>query len=287
MRELSSTVGGACLAYWRFPTADPAAASRTVLLLHGLSADHDGLLTLTRLWPDTHVVSPDLPGFGRSGPLPGTHCLDNYARVLEEFCAGLNLPDLTVVGHSLGASIALTLASAYPHRVRELVLISPVSSRTGPSTWPVRAYYGLGAALPRRAARFWFLGRAAVYLSDRSMFRTPDRRVRRRILEADYDTAARADVRAIAEIYRSIRDTPMTAVASRVRAPTVVVGGECDRLAPPAALGALHRQLPRSELHVVPRAGHLWSVEEPRAATRLILSSLARLARKPVADPAV
>ncbi|WP_203919390.1 alpha/beta fold hydrolase [Rugosimonospora africana] len=283
---MSSTVGGTRLAYWCSSAVDRPAASRTVLLLHGLNADHDGLLTLTRLWPDTRVVSPDLPGFGRSGPLAGAHCLENYARVLDGFCAALDLRDVTVVGHSLGASIALALASAYPRRVRELVLISPVSSRNGPDTWPVRAYYGLGAALPARAARFWFLSRAAVYLSDRSMFTTADRRVRRRILESDYDTAARAEVRAIVEIYRSIRDTPMAAVAGRIPAPTVVVGGERDRLASPAALAALHRHLARSELHVVPRAGHLWSVEEPRAATRVILSALGRLAGAAVADRA-
>lgn len=280
---MSSTVAGRRLAYWRCPAGRPA--SRTVLLLHGLGADHDGLLTLTRLWPDTDVVSPDLPGFGDSEPLAVPHSLDNYARVLNDFCAGLDLGPVTVVGHSLGASIALALASAYPRRVRALVLISPVVYRDGPSTWPVRAYYGIGAALPARAARFWFLSRAAVYLSDRSMFTTGDRRVRRRILEADYDSAERADVRAIVDIYRSVRDTRVAAVAGRVSAPAVVVGGERDVLASPVALDALHRHLPRSELHVVPRAGHLWAVEEPRAATRVILSALARLTGPAAAHP--
>jgi pimeloyl-ACP methyl ester carboxylesterase len=284
MKEMSSTIGGKRLAYWRSavpgsgPDHDRPAASRTVLLLHGLSADHEGLLTLTRMWPDTHVVAPDLPGFGRSDPLDCKHSLTNYAHTMEALCADLDLRDLTVVGHSLGASIALTLAAAYPHRVRALVLISPVAAGNGPGTWLIRGYYGLGAVLPSRAARFWFLSKLAVYLSDRSMFASTDRRVRRQILEADYHSAALASPRAIVEIYHSVRGARLTAIAGRVSAATVVVGGERDRMAPSAALAALHHHLPHSELHVIPRAGHLWSVEEPGIATRVILSSLARLA---------
>jgi pimeloyl-ACP methyl ester carboxylesterase len=286
MMEMSSTIAGRRLAYWcsTGAGAGETGGSHTLLLLHGLGADHEGLLPLARAWPGAHIVAPDLPGFGRSDPLAATHSLVHYADAMEALCADLGLSDVTVLGHSLGASIALTMSARYPRRARALVLISPVAPQPGRQTWLARAYYEFGSRLPTWAARRWFLSRPAVYVSDRLMFVTADRRVRRRILDADYRSAALASPRAITEVYRSIREMPLMTVADGVRTPAVLIGSEHDSLAPPAALAALSDRIPHSELSVLPGAGHLWCVEEPADAARLISASLERLTGSPVAD---
>jgi pimeloyl-ACP methyl ester carboxylesterase len=284
MTAMSSLIGGRRLEYWRSaapPRAglgpDRRAAAPGVLLLHGLGADHQGLLSLTRTWPDAQLIAPDLPGFGRSDPLDLPHSLVNYAHTMDALCGYLRLSRLVVIGHSLGANIALALARAHPHRVRALVLISPVVMTRRPHAWLARAYYGVGGLLPTRAARPWLLSRAAVYLGDRSMFVTRDRRVRRRILREDYRTAALADPRAVTEACRGIHETPLPTLAGAVRAPTVLIAGERDGLASPDALIALHNRLPVSELVLVPGAGHLWVVEDAERAAGVIVASLRRL----------
>jgi pimeloyl-ACP methyl ester carboxylesterase/GNAT superfamily N-acetyltransferase len=278
MTRSTVAIGTAHLAYWRsVPPAHGIGGSgtpRPVLLLHGLGADHAGLRPLAQAWPDTDVIAPDLPGFGDSDPLPLRHTTTNYAHALEALCAHLGLSDLVVIGHSMGANIALAFAAHHPNRVRSLILISPVTTGNGPATWPVRGYYRIGSLLPRPLARWWFLSRPAIYLADRAILTTTDRAVRRHILREDYRTAAMASARAITETYASIRRTPFAALAATVTARTVIIGTADDRLAPPDALAALHQQLPDSELVIVPDAGHLWPVEYPTTAADLIADRL-------------
>lgn len=282
MTQLSTMIGTSRLAFWRATTAtsmpephEPARAVR-VLLLHGLGADHRGLLPLTSRWPDVEITAPDLPGFGMSQPLDVDHSLMNYGHVIEALCAQTDLTDLTVIGHSLGASIGLAFAAMYPHRVRALVLISPVTTGHGPLTWLARAYYRAGSVLPTAAARAWFASKPAVYLTDRAALRTGDPDTRRRILAEDYRTAALSDPRAIAQVYRSVRRTPFPILAAAVTAPTLLIAAEYDSLATPQALRRLQRHISGSELQVIPDAGHLWPAEEPDTVGYLIAAWLHR-----------
>lgn len=281
MNRGSVAIGGGRLTYWR--TDRPAPDGPTILLIHGLAADHEGLLPLAAGWPDADVIAPDLPGFGKSEPLAGTHSLQAYARTLDAMCTELELSDVTVVGHSLGATIALVLAAEYPQRFTEVALLSPVTTGSGPQTWLIRAYYALGAVLPPAAARLWFLSRFSVYLSDRSTLTTHDRRLRRRIMRSDYRTAALASPRAIIEIYRSIRATSFDTLAERIRASTMIVGAERDALAPPSALARLQARVSRSHVRIIGGAGHLWAVEEPTEAARLISAFLQAAVPRPLA----
>jgi pimeloyl-ACP methyl ester carboxylesterase len=103
-----------------------------VLLLHGLAgsgrywgADYDQLGRHGRL------VVPDLLGFGASprpasGYGPAEHA-DALAACLDEL--GADRPAL-VVGHSLGALVALALAAHHPGRVGAVVAFSPPLYRT-------------------------------------------------------------------------------------------------------------------------------------------------------------
>jgi pimeloyl-ACP methyl ester carboxylesterase len=281
MTYTSTMICGSRLAYWRAvvpgpgrsTSLDPALAG-TVLLVHGLGADYRGLMPLAQTWPHAEVIAPDLPGFGQSEPLRAEHSMTNYARVLEALCAHLRVSNLIVVGHSLGADIALAFAAQYPQRVRASVLICPVTGTTGPQAWLARAYYRVGTLLPAPVARLWFLSRAAVYLGDHSMLTTTNRVTRRRILDEDYRTAALASPHTIPEIYRSLVRTPFTAIAATVRTPSLLIAAERDSLASPRTVAALHDHLQLSKLVVVPAAGHLWPVEEPAAAGHLIAESL-------------
>ena len=84
-----------------------------LLLLHGLGATGDVWNrlhnVLRRRWPG-RWVTPDLPGHGGSGPLPGYsfgHLAAAVARMVP------SATRLVVLGHSLGGVVALALASGW------------------------------------------------------------------------------------------------------------------------------------------------------------------------------
>jgi len=99
----------------------------TVVLLHGLFADHrtwNGVRD--RLKDSCRVIAPDLPGFGQSEIPPSSrfaYDIDAFAEALTDLYAGLELGRAALVGHGLGAAVAMTVAARHPELVSHLVLI--------------------------------------------------------------------------------------------------------------------------------------------------------------------
>lgn len=101
------------------------AAAATVVLVHGITASHLSWATVARVLPDVRILAPDLRGRGRSRELPGpygmpTHA-DDVAAVIEAL-AGDAAP-VPVVGHSMGAFVAMVLADRHPDLVSTLLLV--------------------------------------------------------------------------------------------------------------------------------------------------------------------
>jgi pimeloyl-ACP methyl ester carboxylesterase len=257
-------VGGNPLAY----SEQGSAEAETLVMLHGLGADHRGLSDLAAGLSGFRIVVPDLPGFGHSAPLPGRHTLREYARVIDGLRQRLGVARMALLGHSFGADVALTYASRYPAAVSDLCLLNPVLGTDGVATRLGVLYSRFCAALPASLARPMLSNRLAVYLQDAVTFTTHDRATRRRILRQDYVTARLADPRAVHESVRSLQRAPFARFARSVSARTLVVSGTQDTLASPDSLTRLPWGQPEPEITVVTGSGHLLPVEQPgRVAT--------------------
>jgi pimeloyl-ACP methyl ester carboxylesterase len=235
----------------------------TALLLHGLGGDHRGLAEVAAGLRDVDVVIPDVPGYGDSAPLAQPHTLANYAAQVEALRTALDLGPVHLIGHSLGASIALLHASTYPAALRSLTLLNPVSTASNMTANLGKLYYRIAAALPARAARFWLASKPAVYIADAMVIVSKDKAVRRRILDEDYENYARASVPAMIESFLSYYDTDFEQRAAHITADTLLLTGDIDRIAPVASVTALAKVIPSAHLHVLPGAGHLVPMEAP------------------------
>jgi pimeloyl-ACP methyl ester carboxylesterase len=271
--ETRSGVAGG-VSYWRYRTGGTGPRRGPIIVLHGLGADHVGLREFVQHIPAVDVVELDLPGFGQSAPLPGRHTIIGYAHAVEDLRVRLGLESVNLVGHSIGADIALAHAGLYPTRVRALALLHPVIDSGGPTASLARAYYRIASRLPDRLARVWLLSRPAIYVSDMMVFTTKDRERRRQIIDNDYRTAAAASPRAISEVCLSIPETPFYQLARQIVVPTLMVTGSRDSLTGRRTLDALRPSIARARDVVVDGAGHLWPVEEPRAAADLVAANL-------------
>jgi pimeloyl-ACP methyl ester carboxylesterase len=99
-----------------------------VVLLHGIASSSATFIHLLPLLSATHrVIALDLLGFGLSRDLdPGDYTLDDHAGALDRTIRSLRLHrGFVLVGHSLGALIAVRFAATRRSHVARLVLISP------------------------------------------------------------------------------------------------------------------------------------------------------------------
>lgn len=101
-------------------------AGPTVVLLHGSASSLYGMEALAqRLQSDFDVISPDLPGFGETGPRPDRdYRTQTYAATVARFLDAVQVSSCAAVGNSLGGNIAWNLAVDSPDRVSALVLIN-------------------------------------------------------------------------------------------------------------------------------------------------------------------
>lgn len=96
-----------------------------MILLHGLGGDAlTWQFNLTALGTDRAVLAPDLPGHGSSTLDVGPGHVEDLARWLGRLIDAWGLTRVDLVGHSLGARVALALAHQRPDLVARLSLIA-------------------------------------------------------------------------------------------------------------------------------------------------------------------
>ncbi len=114
-----------------FRRNDTAGQETPVVHLHGFALSGSYLMpTAKRLAVRGLNIVPDLPGYGRS-PHPRGSPLDIPAlaeRVLALLDA-LNLPEVVLMGNSMGCPVALEAATLAPDRVSRLILVSPAGGK--------------------------------------------------------------------------------------------------------------------------------------------------------------
>lgn len=252
--------------YWRGDSGEPD----NLIVLHGLGGDHAGLAEVLSDLRGVNVIAPDLPGYGESESLRAPHTLENYASAVEALRSDLGLDEFHLVGHSLGASIALLYAGMYGFGLKSLCLVNPVSAAEGYTATLGKLYYRIGAVLPDRTRRIWLASRPAVYLSDSFVIRTKDAARRRWILEQDYENYRRANTRAMVESFLSYYDTSFDDYAGKVTTRTLLVTGDEDGIAPPGSVSRLRAAMRSSRLEIVAGGGHLLPMEQPADVAALL-----------------
>ncbi len=102
-----------------------AAGLPTVLLLHALGEDSsDWTEVVEALATSYKVYAPDLRGHGASSH-PGTYSLELLCSDVLGLLDALDLDDVRLIGHSVGAAVAYLVAESNPERIRRLVLEEP------------------------------------------------------------------------------------------------------------------------------------------------------------------
>jgi len=113
------------ISYW-----ETGRGERTMLLLHTLRTQIEYTERIVPLLADNYrIIVPDLPGFGRSSKeLNQPYNAELFVETMSALIKKLDLNDITVVGESIGATIALCLAAQMPNRITHVFAFNPHDS---------------------------------------------------------------------------------------------------------------------------------------------------------------
>src|SRR5207244_12347204 len=98
-----------------------------VIFVHGLGGFAESWRHNVRpLAGRATVFAVDLPGFGDSAKPRTRYRLGYFANALRGFMDALGLAQASLVGHSLGGAVSITLALTHPSRVERLALVGAI-----------------------------------------------------------------------------------------------------------------------------------------------------------------
>ncbi len=220
-----------------------------VLFIHGAGAGSAiWSMTLARVARSAHAVAIDLPGHGPSdrGDVPLD--LARYRDATGLLAATLCLGPSVLVGHSMGALVALEAALAWPDKVRALVLVA-----AAPRLPVDPELLALLAEAPESAG---------AWLADHGLSPQAKAPVRRGFLAAG--AAAPPDV--TRTDFEIVRAADLTARLGELPCPMTWLDGADDRIVPPAARGDRP-----GEIVTIPDAGHLLPIEAPAAIAAAVV----------------
>jgi pimeloyl-ACP methyl ester carboxylesterase len=99
-----------------------SSSDQPLVMLHGGAWRWQEYLSLIpSLGQGWHIYALDLRGNGRSGWVPDTYRLQDFAEDIAEFVSRLNAPG-ALVGHSIGGVIAMMVAARCPDKVKALII---------------------------------------------------------------------------------------------------------------------------------------------------------------------
>jgi pimeloyl-ACP methyl ester carboxylesterase len=251
-----------------------AGSGAPVVLLHTVRTQAEHFRSLVPLIADQYTAyALDLPGMGYSEIVPGAKYDEPAMRAgVERLLAELDLHDVTLVGESMGAVLALTAAADLPERVRRVIAVNPYDFRGGIARSGLLARLivsgvlapGVGPVIagvePKAVLRRILQGG----LGDRSALRED-------YVDELLTVGGRPGYPIVA---RAVYQNLPSLIAARpryrdVKAPIHLVYGEKD-WSRPSDREANRRLLPGADFTQVPGAGHFIALERPELLADLL-----------------
>ncbi|MFK7942594.1 MAG: alpha/beta fold hydrolase [Paracoccaceae bacterium] len=233
-----------------------------ILLLHGVGLRAEAWnAQIDALAPTFEIIAPDMAGHGHSPMFADVVQLATYTDQLARGIEELDGP-VMVIGHSMGAMIALDLACRYPHLIRGVVAMNAIyrrsqeakdavrdrwlslDTKTPPDpTGPMQRWFGGLASPEAGACRDWLVS------ADPSHYRH-------------------------AYLVFSTGDAPPDEDLANLTCPALFFTGADEPNSTPAMSDAMAALAPKGRAKILPDAAHMMPMTHPDTVNAVLADFL-------------
>jgi len=254
-------------------------AGSPVLLLHGYAYFLETWdFNLRPLSQHYQVYAMDLPGHGLSDKPDVAYNIFFFTKFVTDFMQALGLEHASLIGHSMGGQISLSVAINFPRKVDKLVLETaaglshdvsllhkicslPVLGSADTKESPIKT--ALGQRMKREFYNPDFVAKEIVDLSYQFMQQMPETR---RVLLSILHHSVTAD---------GLR--PEVVMVDRlhlVKSPALLIHGAQDAIHPVEMSQNACRLIPNARLKVIDQCGHCPHIEKAAEFNEAVISFL-------------
>lgn len=247
----------------------------SIVLIHGLGKNgyRDWKHVIPALENHYHVIAVDLPGFGLSDKPEGQYSPTNYAKLIDHLAQRYAKKKKIIIGHSMGAAIALRYAAHYPDNIHRLVLVDSAGILERAAYTKAASRINSDASVLPGFSQRWLL-RMKNFAGGLVEIASMNRQASNTFEKTD------------APWVKNLRDKPsinagMALINSnfsddleRLKVPTNIIWGEKDKVVPMRTARLLRGKIKLSDLHIVEGANHTPMTSRPFSFNRQLLAVL-------------
>ena len=248
----------------------------TILCIHGFAADHTAFrLTEKTLGRDHNIISMDLRGHGKSDETKDLN-IELLGRDLHEIIKKLGLKDFSILGWSMGGSVALEYIKTFgTEELKSLILVETSLKLINDKSWEHGLFKGdytetdLKSDLKRMDKSYstWgrnFLKRMAPNLSGK-----------------DFEIAAKLiedrNKESMKSLWKSLSEQDYSDITQKIDIPTLIINGEKSEFYNLESAQKMAQLIKGAEVKTIANAGHLVPLENPVEFARVVREFINKL----------
>jgi len=239
-----------------------------LLMVHGFAANKDNWTRFAKfVTPAYHVVALDLPGFGDSTCLENaSYTIADQAKRLDQFANAVGFKKFHIVGNSMGGHIAGRYTVKFPERVLTLGLFDALGLKS-PVPSEMAQRLAKGEPNPLVAGSVDEFDRLIKFV----FFKPPEiPSFAKKLLVEEAMKHKASNERIFKQLSAEIG--ALESDLSRIKARTLVLWGDRDRVLDVSCVQVLEKGLTNCTTAIMKDCGHLPMIERPQEAAEHYLA---------------
>lgn len=244
-----------------------AGRGRPVILLHGWLGSWDYWAeTMSRLEGSYRGYALDFWGFGDSGKHRESFHVSDFVALVDQFMERLGIESAPIIGHSMGGTVALSLALTKPERVKQVAVVgSPIMGNS-------LSFWLQLAGRPLVANFLWNVPYAlSTFLKLYSFKATHKSGLWYKMVMRDSSSTT---IDSFFSSIRSLYHTDLTSQLCNISVPAMGIYGMSDIIVNPNQAKLFSQGISNSHVTMMPGSGHFPMLDEPDLFNQYLLDFL-------------